>query len=201
MASAVGLNARAVRLAHIGSNDLRRTGNEESESFQLLLELLDRHIDGPCGPNCPYPELMKGLKEENDRSNFASTSPYNAVDTILIGFLADIFGANEPSDFLVGADHKFYIIDNEQMFAMKPSGRIAAAGLRDKSGADSESARTLLLMLCRKIASLRDDDLRDFAKHPHEYRVDILWPILPILRAGKKVAQSIVEHGPMGCYP
>lgn len=197
LASRLGLNAINVKLVWISKQDLLKTDQEDSEPFQLLLEPIKKHGNGPCNSVCQFPELKKCLNEENDFCKFALSAHYNAVDYILKDFLADIFGANEPSECLFGADHKFYIIDNEQMFSTKPSGRISAPWLFDKKKAYSKSGQELLINLCRKIVSLSDADLLHISKCPDEYKVDMLWKILPILREGKKVAQSILRHGPV----
>lgn len=197
LASRLGLNARNVRLAMVSHHDLLKTSQEDAEPFQLLLEPINTYDDEPCNPGCPYPEWKKHLTEDIDFCTSARSAPYNAVDYILKDFMADIFGANEPSEVLFGADHNLYIIDNEQMFSTEPSGRISAPWLFDRHGAFSESGHKLLLSLCRKIASLPDVDLLHISKCPDEYKVDMPWDILPILHQGKRLAQSILRHGPV----
>lgn len=142
--------------------------------------------------------MERCLKKENDICEvFSSISISNAVDYILKDFLADIFGANEPSECLFGTDHMFYIIDNEQMFSTTPSRKISAPWLFAKNGDRSERGHKLLFDLCRKIVSLTDADLRNITKCPDEYKVDMRWNILPILRNGKRIAHSILKSGPI----
>src|SRR3990172_3207924 len=196
LASHLGLNTRNVSLARISESDLHQTGQQDSDPFQLLLEPVETHSDTPCNPNCPFPEWQRCLREENDiceKLGFISID--NAVDYILKDFMADIFGANEPSEYLFGADHRFYIIDNEQMFSTKGSGEISAPWLFAKNNAYSECGHNLLIDLCRKIISLTDANLRDIARCPDNYKVNKKWPILPILRKGKKIAYSILTYG------
>lgn len=196
LASHLGLNARKVILAHISKLDIKQTGHENYDPFQLLLEYVTIHSDTPCNSNCPFPVWQRYLHEENDiceKLGFISID--NAVDYILKDFMADIFGANEPSEYLFGADHRFYIIDNEQMFSTGGSGEISAPWLFAKNNAYSECGRNLLFGLCRKIISLTDDNLREIARCPDNYKVDKKWPILPILRKGKRIAYSILTYG------
>ena len=198
LATSLGLNARNVRLAWISKHDLLQTGQKDSGPFQLLLKYIERHDHTPCNPNCPWPELERCFKKENDICEvFSSISISNAVDYILKDFLADIFGANEPSECLFGTDHMFYIIDNEQMFSTTPSGEISAPWLFAKNGDRSACGHKLLFDLCCKIVSLTDADLRSITKCPDEYKFDMRWNILPILRKGKRIAHSILKSGPI----
>jgi hypothetical protein len=198
LASRLGLNVREARLAWISKQDLLQTGQKKSGSFQLLLRFIERHGDAACSSDCPFPKLRTRLNEENDICAFlVSVDQYNAADCIVKDFLADIFGANETSECLFGVDHKFYIIDNEQMFSTKSTGKISAPWLFARDRTHSAAGHKLLMDLCRKIVSLTDSDLRDISKCPDGYRVDALWSILPILRRGKQVAQSILENGPV----
>ena len=197
LATRLGLNVRRAELVWISKKDLLHTGQENSEPYQLLLQFIDKHNDGSCSPSCPFPELRRHFQEESDIGEFvASVSPYNAADCILKDLLADMFGANEPSEWLFGTDHKFYIIDNELMFSTEPSGKISAPWLFARNGSYSKAGHKLLFDLCSKIVSLGDADLRDISKYPKGYKIDMLWPILPILRKGKKVARSILRNGP-----
>lgn len=197
LASRLGLNARNVRLVWISEQDLRKTDQEDSEPFQLLLEPINVHDAKPCDMDCQYPEFVRRINEDNDFCEFALSASYNAVDYILKDFLADIFGANEPSEYLFGADHRLYIIDNEQMFSTQSRGKISAPWLFDRKEVCSESGHKLLQNLCQKIVSLSDVDLLHISKRPEEYQVNMRWDVLPILRQGKKVAQSILKHGPV----
>lgn len=196
LASRLGLNARNVRLAWISEQDLLKTDQESSEPFQVLLVTVNVHDAKPCKPSCVYPEFVRHLKEDSDFCEFSLSASYNAVDYISKDFLADIFGANEPSECLFGADHKLYIIDNEQMFSMESSGRIASKWLLDRSGAHSAPGHKILNNLCRRIASLSDADLLHISKCPDEFRVDMMWDILPILHKGKTLAHSMLKNGP-----
>lgn len=165
LAVRLGLNARNIRLAWISEPDLLQVGRKDSEPFQLLLEPIEMHSNTPCNSNCPISEFKRRFNEENDICKVCSSiNIYNAIDYILKDSLADIFGANEPSECLLGIDHRFYIIDNEQMFSRTISGKISAPWLFAKNGDYSECGHKLLFDLCRKIISLTDTDLRDISK-------------------------------------
>lgn len=204
LASRLGLNARNVQFAWVSEQDLIKTDQKNSEPFHLLFQHINVHGREPCNHACLYPEFKRHFNEDNDFCKFALNAHYNARDYILAGFLAEIFGANEMSEYLFGTDHKLHIIDSEEMFSTISSGQMSRRGFFNRDGSRSEAAHELLDNLCHEIVSLSDADLLHILKCPDEYKVDMSWEILPILRNGKRVACSILKDGPrirkdLGC--
>lgn len=188
----LGVNVRNSRLAFISKDELDRIGVNDKECFQSILEYIPGHESNKCRITCDINKLNETLSSSTDPCrDLLSINIENVLDIIKKDFLADLFGANEPSEFLISTQHIVYIIDNEQMFSQKPNGRISAQWITTIIGRKSSHGIAILKDLCKKLSEIPDETILTLLCTPKNYTVDMLWNIEPIIMKGKEIADSI----------
>ena len=170
--------------------------DSESEPYQLALWLLPEHQQAICSSTCPLPLIQDELDRYRSDPILAlqDTRVRNLMDWARMSMLAHLCGANEPSDRLITPDHSLVLVDNEQMFSTSPADIWTCGWLLKEDGSISPLAIEVATDLCRRVVSIKDEDLSDFASYPEGYRVSRPAPVTRILREAKLAAAAFLQR-------
>lgn len=174
-----------------GADPLR--GDDDTEEFQLALSLLPEHGTEVCSADCPFPIVQEVFDRLPDEPIQALQTPgiEHLMDWARMCMLAELCGANEPSDRLITPDHTFVLIDNEQMFSTGP-GNIWNCDWLFAGDSRSELGVKVATDLCDQFVRIKDEELRSFATLPKGYEVHDPRPIAEILVAAKMAAANFL---------
>ena len=159
--------------------------------YQQGILMIEQHINGPCSPTCDYPKLRSVLSG-GDSHKLQKTNFKNTELLILKSLLSHFFSANESSETLIGKDHRFYLIDNSQMFSYLPTKSSILSWLECSPIEDFRQAKKFLIKTAKKISSLKGiwPDLCDI---PPKYEVSALWDIKDHIAETIKIAGEIAN--------
>lgn len=149
---------------------------------------MDEHTSPACGQRCALKPLIG--RELRTIEDLQSSEVQHLLDWPKSEIAAYIFGGSEPPGRLVTTEHKFVIIDAEQMFSTNPSSFDEASWLVQPDGSPSHSGKALAIEVCEEIAKLPSELIAQALTLPSEVQVELRWPIAPKLRQSIEFATA-----------
>ena len=157
-----------------------------SEPYQLGLWLMDEHAAQPCSAICPWAEIHD---REIDFATIRRSSVSGVAhfeDLVRGDVLGYLCGQFEPHGDFFLRNHEYVVIDNECMFSGSPC-------LNSCHWHECYDARPLLIEVCRGLARIGDEELRDFATVPEGYAILNGRDLYDDLRASKAAASEYLD--------
>lgn len=186
----IQVNAQSSILLRIPKSLLSEQGLSVNDMYQQGIVVIERHDLGPCGPSCDYNKLKEDF--HNHDYDFASTIFRETEVFVQRSLLAHFFAANEPSDFLVGKDHRIYLIDNSQMFSYFPTHESIIEWLDIFPMRDKKAQKRILQETARRISSL-EPHWKSLCKIPPEYKADRTWDIKVNIAETIRIAKKLSD--------
>jgi hypothetical protein len=149
----------------------------------------EEHSRSLCSPNCPL-AFIRNRPIEGVEDLDGSDIPH-LLDWPKGELATYLFGGHEPPDRLFTVAHEFVIIDSELMFASDPCDFKTSPWWSYRDGTPSLRGRQLAREICREFASLPDSEIENALRVPKGIRIKRPWPIAPILRKSRKVAERL----------
>ena len=165
LAQRLGISCQSSAYVLIASEKAEpRLHTLDSEPYQLALWLMDEHTNQPCSADCCCAHFF-GKNMDFPAIRRASTAGIAFIeDLVRADMLGHLCGQDEPHDHFLTCNHEYVSIDHERMFVREPS-------LNSCHWHDCESARPVILEVCRNFVLVGDDELLEFAKLPGGYMV------------------------------
>jgi hypothetical protein len=163
-----------------------------AESVQLVTRLLPEHGLDDCNSDCPIGPLRGDLwLLDSDPIMVLAGSPLEgALSVARKEILAPLLGGNEPAGCLTTVDHRVFLIDGELMFAGNPSDVRKTCWWTRPDGSPWPAGQRLTHEICAAVGSLQDDELESFLQEPKELKIELSWPIRPLLYRARDCARA-----------
>ena len=149
---------------------------------------MEEHASSSCGEVCALKPLIG--REVRTIEDLQLFDVRHLLDWPKSEIAAYIFGGNEPPGGLITTEHKFVIIDTEQMFSTEPSSFDAASWLVQPDDSLSHNGKALAIEVCQEISKLPSELIAQALTVPSEVQVEHLWPIAPKLRQSIEFATA-----------
>jgi hypothetical protein len=150
---------------------------------------IPEHKNQRCSEDCDFQFFI--WKEIREVDDLVESPIANILDWPKSELAAYLFGGNEPPGRLITTDHKFVIIDSEQMFSSGPDYSFRTSPWWNKpNGKASQSGRALFAEVCADLTSLTKLDIEYALSIPRGIKIQLKWSIAENLRESRKFAAS-----------
>ena len=164
LAQQIGISCQSSTYLLIPSENVEpRRYTRNSEAYQLAIWLMDEHGAQSCSPTCP---LATFFRQQRFR-RIVSTRDLGIADiddSARGDVLGHLCGQFEPHGHFFTRDHEYVVIDNECMFAEKPS-------LRQCRWVQNVDDRPMVREVCQSLVDISDEELRTITAVPADYAI------------------------------
>jgi len=170
----------------------------DAERHQGAIAFIQQHAHAPCCPDCALaPWLERHGKKPRSFLRFLSQLGIQHATDLLIGnVLGYVCGANERLEFVISADHKLFLIDNEYTLLGAPDlpGAIEYINSWCMDAQDKRLAVEILVPKLDSMGSIPDERLRAFTEHPKAYKLQRKYPIPRNLPRFRSAARRLADQ-------
>jgi hypothetical protein len=194
LAQALGLSCQSSSYLVLTSDSPPIRAAQNSSHFQLALWLLPEHNAADCVTHCPVRHLTGSFTYQVLFARLRNSGVKHALDLIRSEILVYLCGATEPCGYIFTKSHEIVIIDNELMFAHKPTSPDLSPWFEEVTSDDLDELIGLTSDICERLASLSDRTIESFLSIPDGYVVEKHWPIRPLVYAAREEARRFLKR-------